>query len=188
MNAVPLLRGSVVFPLVPIPIVARLDARDRALFARWLLPAAAASARRRTWLLVTHLGGTVSSIGLATVPMLAGGRLEDAAQLAFYCLAFSHLLVQLIKRSVGRPRPLPLGDAVVHITAPDQFSFPSGHAAASMSVAFGYAVSYPALVPLLAPMAVLVGFSRVCLGVHYPGDVLIGQALALVTGAVLLAL
>lgn len=137
---------------------------------------------------MTHLGGTVSSIGLATLPMLAGGQIAEAARLAFGALLFSHILVQLIKRTVGRPRPRPTSGRIVHIAAPDRFSFPSGHAAAAMSVAFGYSVYFPALVPILAPLAVLVGFSRVCLGVHYPGDVLIGQALALAMGASLLTL
>lgn len=187
-NAVPLLRGGVCLDLVRHSIFARLDARDRALFDRWLLPAAASLRRRRTWLVITHLGGTVSSVALATVPLAAGGRVAEGARLAFGALAGSHLLVQLIKRTVGRPRPRPTGDGIVHLTAPDRFSFPSGHAAAAMSVAFGYAVAFPALIPLLAPLAVLVGVSRVCLGVHYPGDVLIGQALALGTGAALLAL
>jgi len=39
---------------------------------------------------------------------------------------------------------------------------------------------------ILIPLAMLVGISRVCLGVHYPGDVLMGQLLALLTGAIVL--
>jgi undecaprenyl-diphosphatase len=74
------------------------------------------------------------------------------------------------------------------VAEPDRFSFPSGHAAASMSVALGYGVTFPVLaLPLLA-LALLVGFSRVRLGVHFPGDVLAGQVLALLTAGGVLVL
>lgn len=168
-------------------LLTRLDARDRALFTRWLLPATARLGWRRFWLGVTHAGGTVASISAATLPMLAGGRVAHAAELALATLVVSHLLVQLLKRTIGRPRPVPAPGGIVHLAAPDRFSFPSGHAAAAMSVAFGYMLEFPMIAPALAPLALLVGVSRVCLGVHYPGDVLIGQALALATGALLLA-
>jgi undecaprenyl-diphosphatase len=73
------------------------------------------------------------------------------------------------------------------VTEPDKFSFPSGHAAAAMSIAFAYAVVFTALSLPLVVLAALVGMSRVCLGVHYPGDVLAGQTIALATGCALLA-
>jgi undecaprenyl-diphosphatase len=56
-----------------------------------------------------------------------------------------------------------------------------------MSVAFAYAVAYPAFAAPIVIVAMLVGLSRVALGVHYPGDVLAGQFLALATGAVVVA-
>jgi undecaprenyl-diphosphatase len=34
---------------------------------------------------------------------------------------------------------------------------------------------------VLIPIALLIGASRVCLGVHYPGDVLTGQLIAVLT-------
>ena len=57
---------------------------------------------------------------------------------ALATLVASHLAVQLVKRTVVRARP---GESGVHapvVAEPDRFSFPSGHAAASMSVALGY--------------------------------------------------
>jgi undecaprenyl-diphosphatase len=67
------------------------------------------------------------------------------------------------------------------VAEPDRFSFPSGHSAAAMSVAIAYAVAYPSAAAPLIALAALVGMSRVFLGVHYPGDVLIGQLLAALT-------
>ncbi len=50
-----------------------------------------------------------------------------------------------------------------------------------MAVAASFAFIVPALALPLLCLAVLIGFSRVVVGVHYPGDVLVGQALALAT-------
>jgi undecaprenyl-diphosphatase len=55
-----------------------------------------------------------------------------------------------------------------------------------MSVAFVYASAYPSLALPLVALAAAVGISRVFLGVHYPGDVLIGQLIAVLTGLVAL--
>jgi undecaprenyl-diphosphatase len=166
----------------------RLEARDRALLTRWAIGHSASRTVRLFWLTVTHLGGAVCAIAFAVLPLLVDGLPERAATDATATLVASHLLVQLVKRTVNRPRPS-LGETYAALVrAPDKFSFPSGHSAAAMSVAFAYAVTYPPLAVPLLTVATAVGLSRVALGVHYPGDVFVGQLMAVLTGTVVAAI
>jgi len=158
----------------------RLDARDRALFSRLALTSTTARSRRRFWTSLTHLGGARASIGLACTQALVPGGSLALAWRTLCLLGLSHLVVQLIKRTVGRPRPTAKESTGALVLIPDRFSFPSGHACAAMALAVGVASAVPALTVPLLVVALLVGFSRVMLGVHYPGDVLVGQAIALV--------
>lgn len=167
--------------LTDASLLARLDARDRALFLRCAFSSTSSRATRLFWTLLTHVGGATFTIAAVLVPLLVGGTAVRAARLALATLVLSHLLVQMVKRTVGRPRPSRNVACATLVDEPDRFSFPSGHSAAAMSVAIAYAGMYPSLgVPLIA-LAALVGMSRVFLGVHYPGDVLIGQLLAVLT-------
>jgi undecaprenyl-diphosphatase len=166
----------------------RLDARDRALLTRWAIGHSASRTVRLFWLAVTHLGGASCVIALAVLPLFINSLPERAAVDATVTLVVSHLLVQFVKRTVSRPRPSLDGSYAALIRAPDRFSFPSGHSAAAMSVAFPYAVAYPPLAVPLLMAAMAVGVSRVSLGVHYPGDVFVGQLLAVLTGAVVVAI
>jgi undecaprenyl-diphosphatase len=160
----------------------RLAARDRALFARCLVDPTASRVRRLFWTVITHLGGVSCSILAATVPLSFGGPIADAARQTLAMLVFSHLVVQVVKRTVSRPRPSNVLACATLVVEPDRFSFPSGHSAAAMAVAFGYAMAFPSLAAPLVTIAFLVGASRVFLGVHYPGDVLVGQLIAVLTG------
>lgn len=169
-------------------LLTRLDARDRALFARWALTGRPSSRLSRgTWVAITHCGGLTASVTAAVLPLLWSGAVRGAALRAVIGLALSHVAVQLVKRTVARQRPSRTVLCDTLVTEPPCFSFPSGHATAAMSVAFAYATAFPTLaLPLLA-MALAVGISRVRLGVHFPGDVLAGQMIAVATDLLLLA-
>jgi len=94
-------------------------------------------------------------------------------------VAAGGLAVYGIKIAVDRPRP-PIRFAAegiaVHapLGVPPDPSFPSGHAQTAFGAATYLALLFPRRGwPCLLP-ALLVGLSRIALGVHYPGDVLAG--------------
>ena len=168
-------------------IIVRVSAGDRALMNRCAIAPSAPWLSRSVWIGVTHLGGTGPTLLAAGLPWFACCALHQASRLALASVILSHLLVQLVKRTAGRVRPT--GDGCVALVRePDRFSFPSGHATASMSVAIAYAVVFPMWAAPAFLLAILVGFSRVRLGVHYPSDVLVGQIIAAATSAGLAAL
>jgi undecaprenyl-diphosphatase len=97
----------------------------------------------------------------------------------FAAAAVVALLVQkTFKRGWGRTRPcLVDGGPPQRAPIPDAGSFPSGHTLHAVLSAGFAAALLPSLAPIYLPLAVLVGYSRVALGVHYPSDVLAGGAL-----------
>ncbi len=90
----------------------------------------------------------------------------------------------MLKAAFHRPRPRPF----FGYPLPSSYSFPSGHALASL-VFFGTLAAllspglrrtfYKALLWLAAVLLIAaIGFSRIYLGVHYPTDVIAGYAAA----------
>jgi undecaprenyl-diphosphatase len=165
----------------------RLAARDRDLYFRWALDDGSARAFRAALTAITHAGGATSSLVLAALPLLGVRPIAAAGAKPLAALVVSHLVVQLFKRTVGRPRPSRSLSARTLIAEPDRFSFPSGHAAAAMSIAVVYAALFPVLAVPMIVCATAVGLTRVFLGVHYPGDVLVGQLIAVAAALAVLA-
>jgi undecaprenyl-diphosphatase len=134
----------------------------------------------RVMSMVTHLGDTGVVVGAVLLLSLAPAGWGAVGHETAFVLAVSHLWVQMVKRTISRPRPrLPVGYESL-IAAPDRFSFPSGHAAASLSLALPVAGALPASIgAAIVGLAAVVGVSRCYLGVHYPGDVVMGWSLAL---------
>ena len=90
----------------------------------------------------------------------------------------------ILKPLVARIRPYDVNTAVqLLVSKPVDYSFPSGHTAASFAsvVALFMAGERKLWKPALV-LAVLIAFSRLYLYVHYPTDVLGGLILGLIAG------
>lgn len=81
----------------------------------------------------------------------------------------------LLKPRFRRRRPfIHIVETVVVGRRPEDTSFPSGHTAAAFSGAWLLAAAYPTLGPWFYLVAIVVGITRVYLGVHFPTDVILG--------------
>ncbi|WP_201713352.1 phosphatase PAP2 family protein [Rossellomorea arthrocnemi] len=139
---------------------------------------------------VTHLGGARVTVGSIIILYILGlyiTGIKNTVIVAMITLFVSHILMRLVKKSVKRIRPYrTLPDAVIHGYEFKDHSFPSGHSTAIFSITIPFMIHYPVTFLLLFPLSLVVGFSRVVLGVHYPSDVLAGAFLAFTTTAMVL--
>ena len=88
----------------------------------------------------------------------------------------------ILKPLIARIRPFDVNSAIQLIVAkPHDYSFPSGHTAASFTAVMAlYLAGEKKLWKIALVLAVLIAFSRLYLYVHYPTDVLGG----IITGAI----
>lgn len=126
---------------------------------------------------ITTLGDKGMIWIAATIVLLIPKKTRKIGLMSALALVGSLLINnQLIKNFVRRPRPFyTFEELTTVIPRPGEFSFPSGHSSASFAAAVVFYRNLPKKygIPALI-LAVLIAFSRLYVGVHYPTDVLAG--------------
>ncbi len=93
----------------------------------------------------------------------------------------------LIKPLVERIRPCHVIEPVhLLVDCSQGLSFPSSHAANSVSLAVYLSFKYPRALWFLVAFAAIVSYSRIAVGVHYPLDVITGALVGALCGTVVL--
>jgi undecaprenyl-diphosphatase len=89
-----------------------------------------------------------------------------------------------IKDLVHRTRPADAHPQIHPLYVVHSSSFPAGHAATAFAGALLLSYIAPRAAPLLVLLAIAIGYSRVYVGVHYPGDVVAGALVGVLCGLV----
>ncbi|WP_411145742.1 phosphatase PAP2 family protein [Streptomyces sp. x-80] len=104
----------------------------------------------------------------------------------------AYALSEIVKSLVNEERPCRAvaGAAASIVPCPPEgdWSFPSNHSTLAAALAVGIVFAWRAALWLALPVALLTGFSRVFVGVHYPHDVLVGLGLGTLVAALCVAL
>ncbi len=133
--------------------------------------------------------GLAALPSLPRVPQLVLAAIMVRVGFLFVAIGAPSLFDTIIKRMIGRARPLVTGVADPYVFSPFKWtaeyaSLPSGHATTAFAVVVAFGTLWPRWRTVLWVYALLIAVSRVVLTAHYPSDVL-AAAVVGVVGALL---
>lgn len=132
-------------------------------------------------ILLNNLGSYVSYMGLIFFGFIIAVVLylfdekkgKNVAIKLIIALLLTYVVVQSLKYLIMRPRPYTQLSTLIVLATEVDYSFPSGHTAMSTTLAYVLGDNY-GYMKFFMVIPLLVGLSRLYLGVHYPSDVIGG--------------
>lgn len=142
----------------------------------------------RIMILISALGNFGFIWIVAAVVLMRRKDTRKAGFLSLLAMGLCYLLTNaILKNLFMRKRPYNRFEEVVPLIAPPlDYSFPSGHTASSFAAAGIIERYLHGKKAVTAEVyAVLMGVSRVYIGVHYPSDVLGGVAMGIISSRII---
>lgn len=135
----------------------------------------------KTYTVLNNAG--ILAIGIVVFFVLVKGLREVGVVMALSLATQAVFNNILLKPLVARMRPYEYSEKVVLLVGKaNDFSFPSGHTGSAFAIAVVVCLMLPRKYGIVAlGMAVLMGYSRLYVGIHYPTDVLGGALLGVIT-------
>ena len=126
---------------------------------------------------------------LPRVPQLVLAAIMVRVGFLFMAIAAPSLFDTIIKRMIGRARPLVGGSLDPYLFSPFKWtsayaSLPSGHTTTAFAAAVDFGMIWPRARVVLWIYALLIAMSRIVVTAHYPSDVLAAAGVGIV-GALL---
>ncbi len=136
----------------------------------------------------TNIGGVRFQSFLVFVLLIMPATRAIGLTLAIIQITVT-IVIQILKSAIARVRPYHALAGIKVLKIEKDYSFPSGHSAAAFATAITLGRFFPAFSLVFLGIAVLIGCSRVYIGVHYPSDVIAGSLISeLITIGILLFL
>jgi len=129
---------------------------------------------------LSYIGSQVAVFVITTILFISYGKYNKLKRL-WITLLSTVIITYVLKFIIHRARPL-----VEVLIQKSGYSFPSGHATAVFSVLPLLDKEFPRLRYIWFALAIILLFSRIYLGVHYPSDVIAGAMVGYLIGTIIL--